>query len=43
MARIKPITNAQFLAVNGVGQHKLDLYGHRFMQAIASFNAGSAS
>lgn len=43
MARIKPVTNAQFLAVNGVGQHKLDLYGQRFMQAIASFNAGSAS
>lgn len=43
MARIKPVTNAQFLAVNGVGQHKLDLYSQRFMQAIASFNAGSAS
>lgn len=43
MARIKPVTNAQFLAVNGVGQHKLDLYGQRLMQAIASFNAGSAS
>lgn len=43
MTRIKPVTNAQFLAVNGVGQHKLDLYGQRFMQAIASFNAGSAS
>lgn len=43
MARIKPVTNAQFLAVNGVGQHKLDLYGQRFMQAIASFNAGGAS
>lgn len=43
MARIKPVTNAQFLAVNGVGQHKLDLYGQRFMQAIASFNAGSTS
>lgn len=43
MARIKPVTNAQFLVVNGVGQHKLDLYGQRFMQAIASFNAGSAS
>ena len=43
MARIKPVTDAQFLAVNGVGQHKLDLYGQRFMQAIASFNAGSAS
>lgn len=43
MARIKPITNAQFLAVNGVGQHKFDLYGKRFMEAVASFNAGSAS
>ncbi len=43
MARIKPITNAQFLAVNGVGQHKLDLYGKRLMEAVASFNAGSAS
>lgn len=43
MARIKPVTNAQFLAVNGVGQHKLDLYGQRFMQTISSFNAGSAS
>ena len=43
MARIKPVTNAQFLAVNGVGQHKLDLYGQRFMQTIASFNARSAS
>lgn len=43
MARIKPVTNVQFLAVNGVGQHKLDLYGQRFMQTIASFNAGSAS
>ena len=43
MARIKPVTNAQFLAVNGVGQHKLNLYGQRFMQTIASFNAGSAS
>lgn len=43
MARIKPVTNAQFLAVNGVGQHKLDLYGQRFMQTVASFNAGSTS
>lgn len=43
MARIKPVADAQFLAVNGVGQHKLDLYGQRFMQTIASFNAGSTS
>ena len=42
MVRIKPITNAQFLVVNGVGQHKFDLYGKRFMEAVASFNAGNA-
>ncbi|PJM78855.1 RecQ family ATP-dependent DNA helicase [Bifidobacterium scaligerum] len=41
MARIRPVTDAQFLAVNGVGQHKLDLYGQRFMQTVASFNAGN--
>lgn len=40
MARIKPVTDAQFLAVNGVGQHKLDLYGKRFMEAVAAFDAG---
>ena len=43
MVRVKPITDDQFLAVNGVGESKLDLYGQRFMQTIASFNAGSAS
>ncbi|MCI1219248.1 MAG: RecQ family ATP-dependent DNA helicase [Bifidobacterium sp.] len=39
MTRIRPMTNAQFLAVNGVGENKLNLYGKRFMEAIRSFNA----
>ncbi len=34
MTRIRPVTNAQFLAVNGVGERKLDQYGQRFMDAI---------
>ncbi|WP_407923167.1 RecQ family ATP-dependent DNA helicase [Bifidobacterium aemilianum] len=39
MARLQPQTDAQFLAVNGVGQKKLDQYGKRFMEAIGSFRA----
>ncbi|KAA8819368.1 ATP-dependent DNA helicase RecQ [Bifidobacterium rousetti] len=39
MARIRPVTDAQFLAVNGVGERKLDQYGKRFMEEIAAFNA----
>ncbi|PLS24787.1 DNA helicase RecQ [Bifidobacterium imperatoris] len=42
MAVIRPVTNAQFLAVNGVGEHKLELYGKRFMEVVAAFNAGNA-
>ncbi|WEV47340.1 DNA helicase RecQ [Bifidobacterium sp. ESL0690] len=34
MARIKPVTDAQFLAVNGVGENKLHLYGPRFMDVV---------
>ncbi len=34
MVRVKPITDAQFLAVNGVGESKLKQYGERFMAAI---------
>lgn len=34
MTRIRPVTNAQFLAVNGVGERKLEQYGQRFMDAI---------
>ena len=38
MARFRPITDAQFLAVNGVGDSKLAKYGKRFMEAIAGFD-----
>ena len=34
MVRVKPITDDQFLAVNGVGESKLKQYGERFMSAI---------
>ncbi|MDB1503545.1 RecQ family ATP-dependent DNA helicase [Bifidobacterium adolescentis] len=34
MVRVKPITDDQFLAVNGVGEGKLKQYGERFMAAI---------
>lgn len=38
MARLRPIADAQFLAVNGVGDSKLAKYGKRFMEAIAGFD-----
>lgn len=34
MVRVKPITDDQFLAVNGVGESKLKQYSERFMAAI---------
>lgn len=34
MVRVKPITDDQFFAVNGVGESKLKQYGERFMAAI---------
>lgn len=34
MVQVKPITDDQFLAVNGVGESKLKQYGERFMAAI---------
>lgn len=34
LVRVKPITDDQFLAVNGVGESKLKQYGERFMTAI---------
>ena len=34
MVRVKPVTDDQFLAVNGVGESKLKQYGERFMAAI---------
>ena len=38
MCRLRPTDDAAFLAVNGVGQHKLEQYGTRFMKAIADFS-----
>lgn len=38
MARLRPITDAQLLAINGVGDSKLAKYGKRFMEAIAGFD-----
>ena len=38
MARLRPITDAQVLAINGVGDSKLAKYGKRFMEAIAGFD-----
>lgn len=37
MVRDKPTTPEAFLAISGVGERKLEAYGERFMQAIASF------
>ncbi|NEG55995.1 RecQ family ATP-dependent DNA helicase [Bifidobacterium sp. SMA15] len=42
MARIRPVTDAQFLAVNGVGERKLERYGRRFMDEIAAYGAQGA-
>ena len=36
MCRIRPLTDAQFLTVSGVGEHKLRLYGRRFIQVVAA-------
>ena len=42
MVRIKPITDDQFLAVNGVGESKLKQYGERFMAAIREDSSDEA-
>ena len=34
MVQAKPVTDEQFLAVNGVGENKLKRYGERFMEVI---------
>jgi ATP-dependent DNA helicase RecQ len=41
MARDKPLDEDQLLAVNGVGQSKLDKYGQPFLDAIAGYCVGS--
>ena len=40
MCRLRPIDDATFLAVNGVGQHKLEQYGPQFMGVISEFSSG---
>ena len=37
MCRKLPVTDEEFLAVNGVGNNKLEKYGERFMKVIAEF------
>jgi ATP-dependent DNA helicase RecQ len=37
MARDKPVEEEEFLAITGVGQHKLAKYGDDFLAAIAHF------
>ncbi|MCT6900861.1 MAG: HRDC domain-containing protein, partial [Bifidobacterium sp.] len=42
MCRLRPSDDATFLAVNGVGQHKLEQYGPQFMGIISEFSARKA-
>ena len=37
MAREKPLSESELLAVSGVGQHKLEKYGDDFLNAIAEY------
>lgn len=37
MAQLKPVTEEQFLNVAGVGRHKLEKYGERFLKLIAKY------
>ena len=41
MARDKPLTEQDLLAISGVGQHKLDKYGDDFLNAIAEYCVAS--
>ncbi|RBP99902.1 RecQ family ATP-dependent DNA helicase [Bifidobacterium xylocopae] len=38
MCRRRPTSDEAFLEVSGVGEHKLELYGERFMEAIRDFD-----
>lgn len=40
MAAVKPETNEAFLAVSGVGEKKLDVYGPRFLEVIREWEEG---
>ena len=37
MAREKPLTETELLAISGVGQHKLEKYGEDFLNAITEY------
>lgn len=37
MCRLRPKDDEAFMQVSGVGEHKLDLYGQEFMEAIRKF------
>ena len=37
MARLKPTTQSQLLAINGVGQKKYEQFGEQFLEKIAEF------
>ncbi|BDR54967.1 ATP-dependent DNA helicase RecQ [Bombiscardovia apis] len=37
MCRVKPTSDETFLEVSGVGEHKLELYGKQFIDAIRAF------
>lgn len=39
MSELKPHTDAEFLAVKGVGENKMTKYGEKFMQVIADYEA----
>lgn len=43
MCRLRPTDDSTFLAVNGVGQHKLEQYGTRFMEVVAGFSSKSGT
>lgn len=42
MAAKQPATREQFMNVSGVGEHKLERYGDRFLAAIKTFNGKTA-
>ncbi len=37
MERSRPLSDAEFLEISGVGQHKLEVYGEEFMGEISDF------
>ena len=39
MAQLKPVTEGGFMAVTGVGRHKLEKYGDSFLKVIAAYLA----